>query len=365
MDPIPNNSKIKVRFPPTIALVHGSCQLQSVTEPFNLAASCVIQLNTVIITYPFLPGRSYDPQTMGAIRFSFNTGGTNPTVGCDAGPFMFSSFAIFDGLDYAIDYYHFHSVDDKLPRFAPFIPIADSLKVEMMEPSSYMTYNAPTTYIFKIFPRLQIPQYSKMLIVFPPQLHLQPGLTQIICRTTLPSGPVISYTTPDIYEPVTFTIQNLFSAGPYTQTNEAFNLQCEGIQNPKTLDPTDSFTIATFDKNGCGIERLNRGLIIQMFGLPSFQEVNITSDVPYNGLLSTISLEFTPLISFSDNYTIYITFPPEIRIPQFPECLPHLLTSKAVCTTLPENKMKARLTFISPPALPYSKFGFKLDKIMN
>jgi hypothetical protein len=68
-----------------------------------------VTLNTVVITYPFLPGRSYDPMTMGAIRFSFNTGGTNPTFGCDAGPFLFSSFAIFDNQDYAIDYYFFHS----------------------------------------------------------------------------------------------------------------------------------------------------------------------------------------------------------------------------------------------------------------
>lgn len=102
-----------------------------------------------------------------------------------------------------------------------------------------------------------------------------------------------------------------------------------------------------------------------MHGQPSFYAVNITSDVPYNGLMSTLSLEFTPLIAFSDNYTIYITFPPELRIPQFPECLPHLLTSKAVCQTFPENKMKAVLTFTSPPVLPYVKFGFKLDKIMN
>lgn len=143
---------------------------------------------------------------MGAIRFSFNTGGMNPAVGCDAGPFMFSSFAIFDGLDYAIDYYFFHSADDRLPRYAAFIPIADALKVEMMAPSNYMTYNAPTTYTFKIFPRLFIPQYSKLLIVFPPQLQIMQGLTQIICRATLPAGPVISYTPIDIFQPVTFTI---------------------------------------------------------------------------------------------------------------------------------------------------------------
>jgi hypothetical protein len=102
-----------------------------------------------------------------------------------------------------------------------------------------------------------------------------------------------------------------------------------------------------------------------MQGLPSFVDIKITSDVPFNGLPSTLSLEFTPLVPFSDNYTIYITFPPELRIPFPSVCLPHLLTSGAECETLPENKMKARLTFISPPAKPYDIFGFKLSNIIN
>jgi hypothetical protein len=57
--------------------------------------------------------------------------------------------------------------------------------------------------------------------------------------------------------PLTFTLNILFNAAPYTALGEAFNLQCEGLQNPKTLEPTSSWSIMTFDKNGCGIERLN------------------------------------------------------------------------------------------------------------
>ena len=98
-----------------------------------------------------------------------------------------------------------------------------------------------------------------------------------------------------------------------------------------------------------------------MFGIPSFVNVTVSSDVPYNGFPSTLSLEFTPLIPFSDNYTIFLSFPPEVRIPYPAECLPHLLTATAVCETLPENKMRVKLTFVSPPARPYQVFGFKLD----
>jgi hypothetical protein len=102
-----------------------------------------------------------------------------------------------------------------------------------------------------------------------------------------------------------------------------------------------------------------------MFGLPSFVNVTVTSDVAYNGLPSVLSLEFKSYVPFSDNYTIFITFPPEVRIPYPVQCLPHLMTSKVDCSNLPENKMKANLTFTNPPANPYDIFGFKVANIIN
>lgn len=84
----------------------------------------------------------------GSIKFSFDTGGRNPDVACDAGPFLISTFAIYDGMDYGIDYYFYHARDDKMPRFAPYIAIPDDLKVGAVTTSSLTTYNAPTAYTF-------------------------------------------------------------------------------------------------------------------------------------------------------------------------------------------------------------------------
>ena len=150
VDPIPWNSKIKVRFPTTITLVSGTCKLESGSFPFDEGAHCYVEknTNTVVLTNPFLPETSYDPLTMGSIKFSFDTGGKNPDFACDAGPFLISTFAIYDGLDYGIDYYFYHARDDKLPRFAPYTPIPDDLKVGVVTTSSLTTYNAPTTYSF-------------------------------------------------------------------------------------------------------------------------------------------------------------------------------------------------------------------------
>ena len=78
-------------------------------------------------------------------------------MACDAGQFLIQTFAIFDGKDYAIDYYQFYARDDKLPRFAAFIPVADQLKVEMMRPDNEITYSGPTKYTLKIYPRFLTP----------------------------------------------------------------------------------------------------------------------------------------------------------------------------------------------------------------
>ena len=43
-------------------------------------------------------------------------------MACDAGAFEVSTYAIYDGVDYAIDSYQFSAIGgDILPRFAPYI----------------------------------------------------------------------------------------------------------------------------------------------------------------------------------------------------------------------------------------------------
>jgi hypothetical protein len=149
VDPIPNNSRIKVRFPPTITLTAGTCRLLSAMAPLSLSADCQVAANTVTLSYPFSGDLSYDPTVSGlSLGFTFDTGGINPQVACDAGEFYVSTFAIFGDYDYAIDYYRFARPDDILPRFSPFLPLQAFLIARMLPPSSYVTYNFPTTYTF-------------------------------------------------------------------------------------------------------------------------------------------------------------------------------------------------------------------------
>lgn len=254
VDPIPNNSKIKVRFPTTITLVAGPCSLTSASPPLSLTASCVVTENVIILTNPFIGTQSYDPTVTGAsLSFIFNSGGTNPMTACDAGSFHIYTYAIFGGIDYAIDYYMFNAKDDIMPRFSAFFPLQAALTARMLPPSSYVTYHVPTTYTIQITPTLKFPRLSVMTLVFPPTVALMQGLSSISCTAYLPSATVITSSPITSYNPVTFTITSLFTYQGYTQTGTSFNLACEGLQNPKTLEPTSSFSISVFDSNGCGI----------------------------------------------------------------------------------------------------------------
>ena len=179
------------------------------------------------------------------------------------------------------------------------------------------------------------------------------GLNRITCRASLPSGLVVASTTPELLSPLTFTITVLFDSATYTALGEPFNLECDGLQNPKTLGPTGTWSITIFDQDGCGIEKLKTNMIVSMSGVPSFSSIQVSSEVPNNGLLSTLAFKVTPLVAFTDGYVMVLTFPPEIRVPESPECLPYLLTSRVECEALSDNEIRVRLTFTSQSVSPF------------
>jgi len=67
------------------------------------------------------------------------------------------------------------------------------------------------------------------------------------CKAYLASGMVISSSVPEALSPLTFTMSTIFTAGDYNTLDTPFNLECEGLQNPKSLNLTSSFALATFD----------------------------------------------------------------------------------------------------------------------
>jgi hypothetical protein len=191
------------------------------------------------------------------------------------------------------------------------------------------------------------------------------GLTSITCTATFQEGDIITSSPIDVYNPITFTITGLFKYQGYTRVGEHFNLICDGLQNPKTTEPTSSFSLNFYDRYGCGNERVNTGVILYMFGLPSFKSVKVESDVQQNGQIANIEVKIIATVIMADGYSFYITFPPEIPLPSTPNCINGILTSTVNCWTLPENELKITLYFTAPPVLETVEFSFKVVGLKN
>ena len=73
--------------------------------------------------------------------------------------------------------------------------------------------------------------------------------------------------------PISFVITIPFNPGAFTNVRASggsFYIVCNGLQNPLTLDPTTSFSISIYDSSGCGIQSVSSGVILYLYGLPSF-----------------------------------------------------------------------------------------------
>ena len=147
------------------------------------------------------------------------------------------------------------------------------MRVVILPSSSYITYNAPTTYTIKVMPDLVIPQGSVISLMFPPTIGLLQGLANIACQIQFGGYYVNSITPLNSTSPISFVITTAFNQGAFTNVGASggsFYIVCNGLQNPLTLDPTTSFSISIYDSSGCGIQSVSSGVILYLYGLPSF-----------------------------------------------------------------------------------------------
>lgn len=285
---MPSMHKIVVRFPTTgniITLNGGAC---SITEGTGIivpaSASCSVDTltNEVTLVNGFGATGSY-VKGEDAFSFLFSSGGINPIKTCGSIYFEVSTFATIGGTDYPIDSKYFDSLTDAEPRFIPFNPEAPLLDATLDSLSSYVASHKPTTYAFTINPEVALPMGSLLIVKMPPSVLLPFGVNQVFCTATLGVDIYYEYATPYSLNPLQFRLANLFSIKDYSQTGTPFTLTCDGLWNPRTLQPTASITIQTGDADSCAIQSIQTGLPIAMQELPSFQRVVITNDNVFNG----------------------------------------------------------------------------------
>lgn len=112
-----------------------------------------------------------------------------------------------------------------------------------------------------VTPDKSIPAGGIVNVVFPSAITLaNSALTA--CKLTVASITTsLSTCTMTSKSPISLTITNAFPNG-YSTINTPFNLEFDGLTNPRTMATTGSFTVATSDSSGNAIESVNNGVVV-------------------------------------------------------------------------------------------------------
>jgi hypothetical protein len=87
-----------------------------------------------------------------------------------------------------------------------------------------------------------------------------------------------------------------------------------GLRNPRTLEPSESFTITTYDEDGYIIDE-GTGFSITMTTMGSLTSVSVSMDNTTNGAIANYTFNVKTTIPFYDEDILYITFPDDIVLP--------------------------------------------------
>ena len=189
---------------------------------------------------------------------------------------------------------------------------------------------------------------SLIIIKMPPTIILPLGVTQIFCTCTLGTDIYYEYLTPYSQTPLNFKLANLFKTKPYNSVGTPFKIKCDGIWNPRTLEPSASLVIQTADQDSCAIESVSNGVTVSMTSLPQFRQIIITNDNIFNGYYTTYTIDITPSVLFYDDDIFYLTFPPETTLPSNPSCSSGNLLSAVYCSSPSPNRLKIEFDFKIP-----------------
>jgi hypothetical protein len=226
----------------------GQTNLITISSPFNNNAS-------PSAAWAFAPASS-SQQT---ISVTFN-GATNPTSCTDAGKWQVQTFNLIGGQPYLVD------SGTSLTSFTPtFGQMTQSASISVVPAT---TSSTNSVYTFSIQPEHSIPVYGSLQFELPTDLSIaSSAMVQSSCIYILPvTGSSLSQfcnvSTSSGVTTVTMTLSVAHSSG------YVLKVSMQGFKNPRTLSPTQSFTITSTAKDGSKIDvSSGSGFTVQMFTL--------------------------------------------------------------------------------------------------
>lgn len=335
--PLKSGSFIGITFPTYISLVLGSscsstnsflsCSVSN-TSYANISISGVVSAST-------------------SLTLTFNSV-TNPNQAMTTG-----SFLIYTYYDSGLD-----SIVDRLLSGMTFTSIANQLTNNVyVVPSSFTTYTA-SNYIFSVEMTDIIIASGYISIVFPSSFTL--GTVTLLSASFPTSTCTVSLSG------YTVSINSCFSSN-YATLAVTFTLG--GITNPKSFQPTSSFSISTYGPIGM-INYINSGLSVTMTTAAvatSFSLVPSDYTVHVSTVYTLIANFFVP---HSATDYMMLTIPASMQFSSTPSCsgqqgialvacsVPSATTLKLVFTTVPSTSIQLIINSIRNYDISSSSISF-------
>jgi hypothetical protein len=143
-----------------VTLTSGTCSISSVSGGLSTSSGCSVTSNKISLTNPFGGAAYY--ASYGALTFTLSPGGYNPTSNAALDFFTISTFDTVGGVDYFVDTFSYNLL------YTPWdYPMTGSVT-----PSSYVSGNTGTTYVFAMTNYKYIPTGGGIIIVFPTAITL-------------------------------------------------------------------------------------------------------------------------------------------------------------------------------------------------
>ena len=176
-------------------------------------------------------------------------------------------------------------------------------------PSSYET-GVQTTYQFRFTISEAILINSYIQITFPADVTIpDTSYSAGTCQTVigLSGGITCSFSTTQIVK-----LSNGFTTGDFLSGTLLFTI--EGIQNPRSVQPTSTFSAIIDDSSGNGQYAITSGLTLTMTTPVDFLSISLASGSPNNGAITNYTFSITLSNKLVVGDYVRITFPAEISL---------------------------------------------------
>eukprot|EP00347_Sterkiella_histriomuscorum_P022324 403330882 len=292
------DSKIVITLPSGQTRVQNTCTITSKSILSKLA-TCTSNTvdNTITILNSFDTEYSYSSSQ--SIEFKISDIQLPPTT-ADTGVFKFQVFTTFAGSYFLVD----ESSQSNL------IKATKGMLSYGIVTSSSLIANQIANYKFQFGIGNPILQNGYIIIDFPSQLKI-PVVAQASCSNFIN----IENSATCVFTQSQVRINNGFQLQGLTDKSLEISITINGIQNPRSIQTTSSFTVSTYASDGSLIDTRNDQMSITMTGTIAVTIASVQPNTLVVGSVNTYTFKFTAPTPLITGDYLLIQFPQELNQP--------------------------------------------------